>query len=122
MIDLRGLDPVVREYAEYAMRVMEHYTGVRPVVTSTFRSWSEQAELRSKYERCLREGRFPSRDCPYPANRPGDSSHNWGLSFDSWVPEGNWEWWNYVRQWYGFRVPDNDRVHAEVPDWRQYVT
>ena len=44
MIALRGLHAGLRPYAEYAVRVAQHY-GIRPEITSVYRSWSEQQEL-----------------------------------------------------------------------------
>lgn len=101
----------MRPYAEWAHQIAHAY-GIRPVVTSTFRSWEEQARLRREYE----AGR--SR---WPANRPGDSSHNWGLAWDSWVPEDQWPLWTAIREAVGFEVLPNDRIHAQVPDWRTWV-
>ena len=110
-IGLRGLHRDVRPAAEYAHRVANYY-GIEPVVTSTFRSWTEQAQLRRKYE----EGRSN-----FPANRPGDSAHNYGLAWDSWVPEAQRPAWKAIREWVGFQVPGNDWIHGQVPNWRQYV-
>lgn len=112
MIQLRGLHPEVRAAAEYAVRIAEEY-GVPVTITSGFRTWEEQARLRDRYERGVSK---------FPANRPGDSSHNWGLGFDSWVPDPYWPAWNYIRQAIGFGIyPDTDRVHAEYPGWRSVV-
>jgi len=112
MIQLRGLHPVVREAAEQAVRYAESY-GIPVTVTSGYRSWEEQERLRN---------RWLQGQNPYPANAPGDSSHNWGLGFDSWVPEPYWPAWDYIRSAIGFRIyPDRDRVHAEYPGWRGVV-
>lgn len=109
---LRGLHPAVREAADYAIRWAEYY-GIPVTVTSGYRTWEEQERLRQKWLRG---------ENPYPVNAPGDSSHNWGLGFDSWVPEQYWPAWHYIRQAVGFRIyPDRDRVHAEYPEWRQVV-
>lgn len=84
--------------------------GTLPVVTSTYRSAEQQGELYAK------------RDTnPYPVNRPGDSAHQYGLAFDSDVPDAQQPLWRAVRQFVGFRVPDNDEVHAELPNWRALV-
>lgn len=116
-IQLRGLHPQVRERAEIALQFVNQF-GVRPVVTSGFRSWHEQLKLRQRFEAGLSR---------FPANRPGDSAHNWGLAWDSVLPDGlrdvpEWEaWWEQVREAVGFDVPANDTIHAEVPAWRSLV-
>lgn len=121
MIALRGMHPDVRPHAEYSHKIARAY-GLSPIVTSTYRSWANQTKLYAKHLRCVQEGRFPSPpDCRYPANRPGDSSHNHGLSWDSVVPVADVPLWTEIREWVGFRVPRNDLIHAEVPGWRQYV-
>lgn len=121
MFQLRGLHAGLRPYAEYAIAVA-HYYGIHPEITSVFRSMSEQRELRANYEQCLSSGRFGRAEgCMYPANRPGDSAHNYGLAWDSWVPAEHQATWNAIRRAIGFRVPDNDLIHAELPNWRSYV-
>lgn len=97
--------------------------GIRVTITSGYRSIEKQRQLRAQYEACLARGESitPSNSnaaCRYPANRPGDSSHNFGLSFDSSVPDDWWPAWTALRRWAGFVVPENDRVHAEIPNWR----
>jgi len=119
---LRGLDARIRPAAEFALKVA-NFNGITPVVTSTRRSWASQKRLRARFERCVAEGRFPSRpDCRFPANRPGDSAHNWGLAFDSVVHPDQLGTWDAIREWIGFRVPQNDRIHGELPGWRNIVT
>ena len=119
-ISLRGLHPDVRNAAELAL-TWGTFLGLRPTVTSAFRSLSEQARLRARFEAGLAR---------FPANRPGDSAHNFGLAFDSdplaqtvviagQVFDAN-AVWKIVRELAGFRVPDGDRVHAEVPGWRRF--
>lgn len=125
MASLTGLRSDVLEAARYALAIAEAW-GLSVTVTSGYRSMTKQVQLRAQYEACLRRGariypQNPDTRCRFPANRPGDSSHNYGLSFDSWVPEAQWPAWNYIRRAIGFRVPDNDRVHAEYPDWRSQV-
>lgn len=121
MIALRGLNETVRPYAEYAHRIADYY-GIPTTVHSVFRSWSSQARLRRNYERCVGQGRFPSSpDCLFPANLPGDSSHQYGLSWDSSSSPTNEANWRLIREYVGFHVPAHDAPHAEVPGWRQYV-
>jgi len=110
-VNLRGLDARVRPYAEYALRVAQ-VNGIDPVITSTFRSWQEQTRLYSRYK----AGRSS-----FPANPPGYSAHNYGLAFDSWVPEAQRPAWKAIREYVGFHVPSNDWVHAEVPHWWDYI-
>lgn len=132
-IQLAGLQPQVRERAELALDWAQ-YLKVGPVtVTSTTRTWAEQTKLRQRYDACIAAGEpitpsNPNPGCRYPANQPGDSAHNFGLAWDSWVPDGQWQpgwshWdaWIYLRRWAGFHVPDSDRVHAEVPSWRDHA-
>lgn len=121
----RGLDPAIRGAVEYALALAAHY-GIRVTVTSGKRSWAEQVRLRKQYESCLARGERvypgnPNPACRWPANRPGDSSHNYGLAFDSWVPAEQQEAWNYIRRAIGFTVPANDQIHAELPGWRGVV-
>ena len=97
-------------YVDYAFRWHQHVTGTRPTMTSTYRTIAKQQELYNNRA-----------SNPYPVNRPGDSSHNFGLGFDSWVPEGQMPIWVYIRRAVGFQVPENDLIHAEVPNWRAIV-
>jgi len=90
-----------------------HYYGISPTVTSVFRSWAEQTRLRERYERG---------ESRWPANRPGDSAHNFGWAFDSVVPAADLDFWTEIRRYVGFEVLPNDIIHAQVPDWRRYRT
>lgn len=119
-IHTRGLHRDVRPYADYALQIANYYR-VPVTVTSVYRDLTTQARLRRAYETCVAQGRFPGPGCRYPANRPGDSAHNFGLAWDSVTEPQYQDWWDAVRQWIGFRVPPNDRIHAEVPDWRGLV-
>lgn len=119
---LYGLHPVIRPAAEWSLQVAEFY-GIPVTVTSGYRSMAEQAKLRANFERCVASGRYPAGEgCHYPANRPGESAHNYGLAWDSVVPD---EWkpaWDYIRQLAGFRVlASQDEPHAEYPGWERYV-
>lgn len=116
-IALRGLHPGLRDAADWALRVADYY-GLDVDVTSVYRSWAEQAELRRRWEQGLN---------PYPANKPGESSHNYGLAWDS-VIRGQYAgdpsaqaWWDRVREIAGFHVPANDEIHADLPSWWNYV-
>jgi hypothetical protein len=121
VISLRGLSREVRDRAELALEWANYYR-IPVTVTSAFRSLEHQRKLRGRFEVCVAEGRFPSSPgCEFPANRPGDSAHNFGLAWDSVTPP-QYQWaWNYLREYAGFRVPENDEIHAEVPNWRGFV-
>lgn len=106
--NLRDVHPEVRRWAIIAARVAAAL-GVRVRFTSGFRSFIEQQLLRQRFERG--ESRFP-------ANRPGDSAHNYGLAFDSTVAPEHERLWRRIREIVGFHVPSNDEIHAEVPNWR----
>ena len=109
---LRGLHPDVRAVAQWCLDWANYYD-IPVTVTSGFRSWEEQERLRNAWLAGAN---------PYPANRPGDSSHNWGVGWDSWVPDPYWPWWHAIRQYAGFTIyPERDRVHAELPRWRDQV-
>lgn len=110
-VKLQGLNDQVRAAAQWCLDVADYY-GVPVTVTSGYRSWEQQRKLYADYV----EGR--SR---WPANRPGDSAHNYGLAFDSTVPDWAQAWWTQVRRYVGFEVLPNDIIHAQVPNWRTYV-
>lgn len=109
---LRGLQTWLRPAAQWALDWAAFYN-VPVRVTSTFRSWAEQAELRRRFE---------AGQADFPANRAGDSAHQWGLAWDSVVPPQYQAWWTHVRQLAGFQVLSNDVIHAQVPNWRDLVT
>jgi len=115
-IQLRGLHPEVRERAELVLAWANRF-GIRPIVTSGFRSFSQQNALHL---------RFLAGESRFPANAPGDSAHNFGLAWDSVLPaplrdRSDFEnWYHAVREFYGFNVPHNDLIHAEVPGWRRF--
>jgi len=120
-LKLSGLHPEVKAAAEWALGWADFY-GVPVTVTSGLRSWQEQAVLRRNFENCLARGEFGKTDrCRFPANKPGDSSHNWGLSWDSETDPRFQDWWTMVRRLAGFEVLPNDVIHAQVPQWRDFV-
>lgn len=120
-LKLAALHPQVRALADWCLQVADYY-GIPVTVTSGFRSWDDQQRLWTNYQQCLSTGNMGrTSDCMYPANRPGDSAHNFGFAWDSSVPP---EWqpaWDYIRRYAGFEVLPNDIVHAQVPNWRQYI-
>jgi len=109
-IQLRGLARGVREAAEVSLE-LARYFDVPVTVTSTFRPLAEQRRLRQLWEAGL---------SPWPANQPGDSAHNFGWAFDSVTSPSRRPDWDLIREWSGFHVPTNDRIHAEVPNWRRF--
>jgi len=111
VISLRGMDPDLRPYAEYALEIARWY-GLDPVVTSVFRSWAEQYQLYL---------RFKAGKSAWPANFPGDSAHQYGLAFDSWVEPDHQALWAAIRRYVGWYVPPGDVIHAEVPGWRDLI-
>lgn len=121
-IQLSGLHPQVRAAAEWCLRVAEYY-GVKVTVTSAYRSTAHQKQLYDQYRNCVNKGIFGTPACPtrWPANPPGQSAHEYRLAWDSVVQPQYQSWWNRVREMAGFRIPPNDAIHAEVPNWRQYV-
>lgn len=118
---LFALNSEVKARAEWAISWADYYD-VPVTITSGFRSFQEQARLRRNYENCLAKGTFrETPECKFPANRPGDSSHNFGLSWDSVVPPWAQEWWTHVRELAGFEVLPNDIIHAQVFNWRAFA-
>lgn len=139
---LSGLQPYVAEWAKYTLSLMQLQTGgkleymtempfyrvvggITPTVTSGYRDQEKQKELRELWERSGMHP-FPVRyagTTVYPANRPGDSSHNWGMGWDSDVPDQYMQLWRYVRASVGWTLsaPGVDDVHAEWPGWRDAV-
>ena len=123
-MNLSGLHPGLRPAAEWCLKAAA-LNGIPVTITSVVRGWAEQTRLRQQYEGCLTRGTTISPDssdarCHFPANAPGDSAHNYGLAWDAWVPPEHRANWKYIRELVGFRVPENDFVHAELPDWRNY--
>lgn len=123
-IALSGLHAALRPAAEWCLKVAD-LNDIPVTVTSVVRGWAEQTRLRDQYEQCLARGENISpanadARCHYPANQPGDSAHNYGLAWDSWVPPEHMQTWKQIREMVGFRVPENDLVHAELPNWRAY--
>ncbi len=116
-----SLDPAIKDAALWTLDVADFYN-VPVTVVSAFRSLEDQARLRANYDECVRSGRTgQAPDCLFPANRSGESAHNFGLAFDSVTEPRFRAWWTMVRQFAGFRVLENDWPHAELPDWRIYV-
>lgn len=125
MIALRGLHPFLRPYAE-GLVAYANQLGMNVRITSVYRSLAQQQALRNNWELCVARGQYPSdasygagMSCRWPANRPGDSGHNYGVAWDS-VAEKMADW-TALRRAAGWHVPENDTIHAELPEWRQYL-
>jgi len=97
-MQLRGMDSRIRPYAEWALEIANAY-GIDPTITSVYRTWENQARLRERYEQGL---------SAFPANKPGDSSHNYGWSFDSVVRADQQPTWDAIRAYVGFEVLPNE--------------
>jgi len=119
-VRLAGLNPGLTAAAEETIRLAGDY-GLHPTITSVYRTLVQQAGLYQTRQRCLAGDRIACKQQPYPANPPGNSAHNWGLAWDSWVPAPEMPLWVAIRRAIGWRVPENDLIHAELPDWRLYV-
>lgn len=117
--DVSSLLPGARERAAQTIAYARQL-GIEVVVTSVVRSRKEQRELRDAYDACVAAGREGEPGvCQYPANRAGDSAHEYGFAWDSTpVKKEQMDAWIRVRKLFGWRVPNNDPVHAEVPRWR----
>lgn len=78
MASVAQLDPALRPWAEWLIRVAE-YNGMRVQVTSTFRTTAQQTVLYQRYLQCSERG---GRGTCLPAARPGTSDHELGRAFD----------------------------------------
>lgn len=118
---LRGLRRDVRDAASFALAIAQELR-IKPVITSGYRPRSQQASLYRKWLTWLSRNSWwsPGKALPakvFPANPPGLSGHEYGLAWDSWVPDKDMPLWTAIREYVGFRVPENDLIHAEVPEW-----
>lgn len=103
----RDLNPGFRPWAQWIYEVAE-VNGLRPRVTSGFRSVARQQELYDAY----RAGRSK-----FPAARPGYSLHNYGLAIDfvSQDPQNRrlGRLWESVGGRWGGSFRSNDWVHFD---------
>lgn len=74
---LSALHPVFRPYAEALVRAAQA-SGLRPTITSTFRSSAKQAQLYRDY--------LAGKPGLYTVAPPGRSLHEYGLALDMWSP------------------------------------
>lgn len=102
-----GLQPYLVPYAEYFYRALAT-AGLRPRITSVFRSKQRQAVLYDRFRRGLSGG--------LPAAPPGRSLHERGLAFDlvvtplSAAAQVGQFWQQMGGRWY-----PSDPVHFEAP-------
>lgn len=92
------LHPQFQPWAKWLYDVAE-YNGLRPRVTSTFRSVAHQERLYAGYLRG---------EAPYPVARPGCSQHQYGVAIDMVVEraaELGALWQSYGLYWAGARDP-----------------
>lgn len=118
---LAALDPVARKRLDAAMRDLRRQ-GLRPRLTTTFRSHSEQSGI----YRCYHKRGCRARRGIYRAARPGTSMHEAGLAVDvAGVAAGGRRHQRMTRdgrkivrimQKHGFRWPHGmrDPVHFEI--------
>jgi len=124
-MNLNGLVSALVPYAQGAIEEANR-RGIRPTVTSVFRTRQQQGRLYQNFLRCRSaglEGEPVSLgrglSCAWPANPPGQSAHQYGLAWDSWAEE--LDAWTEIRRSWGWQVPENDKIHAEVPGWRGLI-
>ena len=101
---LGRLDPRFAPYAEALVQAADA-AGLRPQITSTFRSIGRQ--------RALWEARQRG-EHPLPVAYPGCSYHNYGLAFDMVCDDLPWAgalWQSWGGVWGGA----GDPVHFQVP-------
>lgn len=108
---LWGMNPFVATHARLTAERAAAF-GLTVTITSGHRGCAEQRRLRNKWLRG---------ESPFPANRPGESAHQYGLAWDSSVNVPAW-FWEDVRRRAGWCVPSNDPPHAEVCGWERFVT
>lgn len=102
-----ALVPELRPYAE-ALFAAASQAGLNPTVTSTLRTYDEQAELYNRYL---------AGNSAYPAAPPGSSAHEFGWAFDMSVyphealGDVGAYWQALGGTWGGARDP----VHFELP-------
>ncbi len=108
-MSLASLHPSFRPWAQ-ALYIGAERSGMRPRVTSTFRSSREQAILFERRQRVLR-GELPPSAQAFPVAPPGRSRHNFAAAFDMVVDAGDERVVGSVwRTWGGFWT-SGDRVH-----------
>jgi len=110
MIRLAGLDERLRAHAEATLAYAESQ-GLKPVVVSVRRDYTDQAKLYQNYL---------AGKSRWPAAPPGQSAHQYGVAFDATVPPDDMPLWIQIRRLFGWHVVEGDAPHAEYPGWSQY--
>src|SRR5258708_35096834 len=108
-VNVHDLIPELQPYAT-ALFSLEDQAGIRWQLTSTLRTFSQQAQL---YRQFLAGNRA------YPAAPPGTSAHEFGYAFDMITAEQTdvldlgavWRSW-------GGRWNENDNIHFEYPGFQ----
>lgn len=108
---LAGLNSVALIFAGVALYIAA-INNVPVTVTSGKRTREQQQAL---YEAAQRG------ESKYPAARPGHSAHEVGLAWDSTTDDAHLAEWVSIRRLVGWHVPDDDLIHAEVPNWEDWV-
>jgi len=107
MDGIETLDPGLRPYAAALLDVANSY-GLRPTITSAFRSVERQRDLYTKWR---------SGASTIPAAPPGRSLHNYGHAFDLVVadPDGQ-QWLGLVWEHWGGRWGGrfDDPIHFDT--------
>lgn len=103
---LEALIPELQQPARELFNVAS-YAGVRPQITSTLRTHSEQARL---YKR------FLAGNSKYPAAAPGTSAHEYGYAFDM-IVNGDQNQFDLGTVWksWGGVWHESDNIHFEYP-------
>lgn len=110
---LDELHPQLAAAANELLRVA-YENGLNPQVTSTVRTWGQQAVLWRRFMAGL---------STYPAAPPGRSAHQWGWAFDVEVTphEALWRLGALWRSWGGGWGGAHDPIHFELPGASQWL-
>lgn len=98
MLSLSGLDPALRPFAQRLVAMFPEL-----VVTSVFRSYSDQLALWNERHRN-----------PFPVAPPGSSKHERGLAWDMTGPPDRLREAGRVWRSWGGRWFESDPIHFEV--------
>ncbi|HIJ80060.1 MAG TPA: hypothetical protein HPP69_12215 [Deltaproteobacteria bacterium] len=109
-----GLQPWLRPYAE----ALVSYGGSNVTVSSVYRSYSKQLELRNRWEAYRAQG-YTSQEIGerfglWTPALPGRSKHQQGRAFDVSGPKEWLTWLGAVWKSWGGRWWESDPVHFEA--------